>query len=372
MVVPAYEPSPRLVGLVDDLLTQGFATILVVDDGSGPAYEEVFAQVADRSGVTVLRHPANRGKGASLRTAMATVLEAGHAGDHVVGAVTVDADGQHLPADVRRVADALIDRGHEPRVAVLGERDFDLPDIPARSRFGNKVTTGIVRAIFGRRLPDTQTGLRAVTTDLLPELLEVPGDRFDHEMRALMHLLSSRATILSVPISTVYEGGVNDTSHFRPLRDSAIIYGAILKQVGLFALSSGAGFLVDIGVFVLVMDLAFGGTPTLMAVGVSTLVARVVSALANYAINHALVFASRERVHRAVGRYAALATGILGASWLLTTGLSHLLGHHVVWAKMLVDSGLFAVSYLVQKHWVFPERAGAGSAGPARVSADSG
>ena len=61
-------------------------------------------------------------------------------------------------------------------------------------------------------------------------------------------------------------------------------------------------------------------------------------------------------MHRALGRYAVLAAGILGASWLLTSGLSHLIGQHVVWAKIVVDSGLFAVSFLAQKHWVFASR----------------
>lgn len=354
VVIPAYEPSDQLPRLVDDLASAGLTSVLVVDDGSGPGYDPVFAAVSERPGVRVLRHGTNRGKGVALRTALSSILD-----DHpgVVGVVTADADGQHLPADIRRVADELVERaGRAARVCVLGQRDFDLPDIPLRSRLGNKVTTGVIRALFGRRLPDTQTGLRGMSTDLLPELLDVPGDRFDHEMRALMHLLGSRARISAVPIETVYEDGANATSHFRPLRDSAIIYAAVLRQIGLFVLSSGSGFLVDIGVFVVVMDTVFDGNPTLRAVGVATLVARVVSALTNYAVNHLVVFASRERVHRALGRYAVLAAGILGASWLLTSGLSHLLGQHVVWAKIVVDSGLFAVSFLAQKHWVFASR----------------
>lgn len=348
VVIPAYEPSHHLPEVVAAVVARGLTEVLVVDDGSGEGYAEVFAEAAG-AGARVLRHEVNRGKGAALRTALAHVLE--HAPGS--GVVTADADGQHLPDDIVRVAEELEGRAGQPRVCVLGERDFDLPSIPLRSRVGNKITTGIVGALFGRRLPDTQTGLRGLSADLVPELLEVPGDRFDHEMRALMHLLASRAEIVAVPVETVYEGGENLTSHFRPLRDSAIIYGAILRQLGGFVLTSLLGFAVDIGVFVLVMDLAFGGHPTLRAVGVATVVARLVSALVNYAANHLVVFRSRARVHVAVGRYAALACGLLLASWLLTTGLSHLLAHHVVWAKLVVDSCLFVVSYLVQRRWVF-------------------
>lgn len=351
VVIPAYEPSDDLLRLVDDLASAGLTSLLVVDDGSGPDYAPLFTAVAGRPAVTLLKHDVNRGKGAALRTALTAVVERDHA---VVGVVTADADGQHLPADIRRVAEALVSRaGLTPRVCVLGQRDFDLPDIPLRSRLGNKATTAIVRALFGRRLPDTQTGLRGSSADLLPELLEVPGDGFDYEMRALMHLLTSRAAILEVPIETVYACGANTTTHFRPLRDSALIYAAILRQLVAFVLSSGLGFLVDIVVFVLVIDLVYGGHPTLRAVGVATVTARVISALTNYAANHLIVFRSGTQVHRSLPRYAALAVSLLLASWLLTTGLSHVMDGHVVWAKLIVDSALFFVSYLVQRHWVF-------------------
>lgn len=352
VLIPSYEPSHHLPDVVAGVVAEGLARVLVVDDGSGRDYAEVFAAAA-RAGAEVLSHEVNRGKGAALRTGLAHVLE--HAPD-VVGVVTADADGQHTPRDIRAVADELLAAGGASRLCVLGVRDFGLPSIPLRSRVGNRITSGVVRLLFGRHLPDTQTGLRGLSADLLPELLEVSGDRFDHEMRALMHLLASRATIVTVPIETVYEGGENLTSHFRPLRDSAIIYGAILRQLGAFVLTSLLGFAVDIAVFVLVMDLVFDGHPTIRAVGVATVVARVVSALTNYAANHLVVFRSTARVHVAMGRYAALAVTLLLASWLLTTGLSHLLGHHVVWAKLIVDSCLFLASYLVQRRWVFLHR----------------
>ena len=349
VAIPAYEPSAGLLDVVTGMISAGLTRVLVIDDGSGPASAEVFTQVK-QAGATVLHHEVNRGKGMALRTAMTHVLE--HAPD-VVGVVTADADGQHTITDIEAVAMALLAASDRPRVCVLGERNFDLPDIPLRSRFGNKVTTGILRLLAGRKLRDTQTGLRGLSRDILPELLEVRGDRFDYEMRALMHLLASRADLVSVPIETVYEDGRNATSHFRPVRDSAIIYASILRQAAVFVLTSVLGFLVDIGVFVLLIDALFDGHPTVRAVGICTVVARVVSALVNYVDNHLLVFRTGARVHHSVVRYAVLAVGLVTASWLLTTALAQVLAHHVVWAKLIVDSALFLVSYLVQRHWVF-------------------
>lgn len=349
VLIPAFEPAHHLPEIVGDLVDAGLTQVVVVDDGSGPSFAQVFRAAGDR-GAVVLRHPENQGKGAALRTALTHVLDH-HPG--VPGVVTADADGQHSATDVARVAREL--RGHDQgaRVCVLGERDFDLPNIPWRSRVGNKVTTALLRLLYRRHLPDTQTGLRGLSLPLLPELIDVPGDRFDHEMRALTHLLSTRADIVRVPIDTVYEEGVNATSHFRPVRDSAIIYGAMLRQLLGFVVTSGLGFVVDVAVFVLVMDLVFDGRPTLQTVGISTVAARCVSAAVNYAANRLLVFGSRSRVTVSVGRYATLACGLIATSWLLTSALSWLLGDHVVWAKIVVDCCLFAVSYLVQRHWVF-------------------
>lgn len=364
VVIPAYEPAPVLVDLVRRLLEAGLTSVVVVDDGSPAEHDPTFRAVAGFRGVTLVRHQHNMGKGQALRTGLAEVLRCSPDG---AGAVTADADGQHTVDDILSVAESLTEAAAgDPRVLVLGERDFDLPHIPWRSRLGNKVTTTVVRGLSGRRLPDTQTGLRGVSRALLSEMLEVPGDRFDYEMRALMHLVTSDAHLVHVPITTVYEDGENATTHFRPVRDSVIIYAAILRQLGRFLLTSGSGFLVDIAVFAAIMHLVFGGEARAGAVGVAAITARVCSALVNYGLNRTLVFADDSQVHRSLGRYATLAVGIVSASWLLTVTLTPVLGRHVVAVKIAVDLGLFVLSYLAQRRWVFagPAQRGDGSRTP--------
>ena len=98
-VVPAYNPGEALLRLVDAL--RGRLSLLVVDDGSEDA--SVFERLPEGEGVTVLAHAANRGKGAALKTAFRHVVDRPDA----AGVVTVDADGQHLPADALKVAACL-------------------------------------------------------------------------------------------------------------------------------------------------------------------------------------------------------------------------------------------------------------------------
>ena len=96
VVIPAYEPDDRLQGYVQALYGAGFAEIVVVDDGSGPAYGPVFDAVRAVAGCVVLSYGENRGKGAALKTGFRYLLEqARRAGRPAPGAVTADCDGQH-------------------------------------------------------------------------------------------------------------------------------------------------------------------------------------------------------------------------------------------------------------------------------------
>src|ERR1039457_904582 len=89
VLIPAYRPSPGLVDLVSDLSARGMRAILLVDDGSGPEFREIFDQAAQISGVQVLRHAVNLGKGAALKTGINRAL---CAFPDLTGIVTADAD----------------------------------------------------------------------------------------------------------------------------------------------------------------------------------------------------------------------------------------------------------------------------------------
>jgi glycosyltransferase involved in cell wall biosynthesis len=210
IVIPAYEPDESLVVLLERLLS-GFKRIIVVDDGSKTA-DTTFARVAEMRGVTLLRHDVNRGKGAALKTAFAKVLADF---PDAPGVVTVDADGQHLPEDVVKVAEAT---KSNPGRYTLGVRAFS-GNVPLRSRFGNAWSRYFFFLLTGVMVYDTQTGLRGMPRDLLPELVAMPGDRYEYEMRMLVAAARKKLKPVQVQIQTVYLNE-NKTSHFNPIRDS--------------------------------------------------------------------------------------------------------------------------------------------------------
>ncbi|MGB7963602.1 MAG: bifunctional glycosyltransferase family 2/GtrA family protein [Propionicimonas sp.] len=331
VLIPSFEPDERLLSLVSDLVLVEGLQVLVVDDGSGPAFAHYFV-AADLAGAEVLTHEVNRGKGVALRTGFSHVRRH-HPGEPVVCA---DSDGQHSLYDILRVGAAL-DASND---LVLGARRFT-GRVPLRSRFGNQVTSAVFGVVSGTRLTDTQTGLRAYPHRLLGWLLGVPGDRFEYELNLLLRASRARLRIREVEIATIYLQG-NSSSHFRPLRDSLRIYGPLLA----FGASSLAGFAVDAAVL-LVLHFLTGN------LAASVVIARLVSATVNFTLNHRLVFADRSRpLWPAARRYGLLAAGILAANLALMELLTPLLGSVVV-AKILTEVVLFLASYGIQRHLVF-------------------
>lgn len=348
VLIPAYEPGEPLVGFVRSIVAAGVArAVVVVDDGSGHDYTDVFARVADLGSPAVpcevIGHPANRGKGHALRVGVDHVLRH-HPGEVVVCA---DCDGQHAVDDLVAVAAAVDPTG---RTIVLGARAF-AGDVPLRSRFGNGVTRRVFRWSTGVTLQDTQTGLRGYPPGLLPWLLRIRGDRFEYELDVLLAARDAGVRLVEVPISTRYLDG-NASSHFRPIRDSIRVYVPFLR----FGASSLVAFGLDATLF-------FGLMAATGSLALSVVAARVVSASANYALNRSVVFEhGRARSVRASAwRYASLAAAIMGANYALLRLLHDELGIWLVPAKLLTELTLFLASYRVQRRWVFaPTGSGAG------------
>lgn len=219
VLIPAYEPDRRLADLVSRL-AEDFRRIVIVNDGSTHGLE-IFAALEPKV-EKVLVHPVNRGKGAALKTGFAYLLETAGA-DEPPDVITVDADGQHTPADIAKVAAGLRRRR---RGLVLGVRGFS-GKVPLRSRFGNGWTRGLFHLLTGLRIRDTQTGLRGIPGGLLRRLAAIPGERYDYELLMLVDARDHAEAPLQIPIETVYFDG-NATSHFRPLADSIRNHRALI------------------------------------------------------------------------------------------------------------------------------------------------
>ena len=330
VLIPAYQPDHRLLELVRELRSDDIETV-VVNDGSTVGLE-IFPEL-ERLGAVVLHHQANRGMGGALKTGFAYMSE--HGFDGVVAA---DADGQHTPEDIRRVAEALTQHSGE---LVLGARDVS--QMPRRSKMGNSITRLMFNLLYGIMLQDTQTGLRGMlfTKDSIPGLLRLPSDRYDYQMEVLVE--SGRLFpkgIVEVPIQTIYIDN-NRSSHFRVLQDSIKIYSILLCHLPRFMASSLLAFAVDYGLFNLLYYLVLRRSVP------ATVLARLVSCTVNYTVNKRIVFRGSGRTYN-VWNYIKLAAGILIANSLLIYLLVDRMGLPAFIMKILVECLLYLVSFAVQ------------------------
>lgn len=347
LVVPALKPDRRLVDLLTRLRDTGVGEIILVNDGSESGYDDVFDAARDLLGCRVITHPENLGKGRALKSAFRFCLESL---PEISDVVTCDADGQHSVEDVIALAHRLVAlREADTRAVVWGSRDFDRAGIPWKSRLGNRSMTTLVRVVVGHRIDDTQTGLRGFPRELLSRLIDVEGDRFDYEMNVLLMLLDHGIEIVELPISTIYLDAENSQSHFRPVRDSLHIMVRPIR----FSISSLAGAAIDLALYALLVNVVFGSRPGGSQIVACAIAARTVSSLVNFTLNRDWVFGRHSSWVVALARYYALVAGILIVSATGTVLLAKLFGGHSVWAKMVVDTVLFIVSYEIQRGWVF-------------------
>ncbi len=334
VIIPALRPSRSLAELVARLAGMRFEHIVIVDDGSGAAYREVFSACAEFPGVDLLRHSENLGKGAALKTGIRHVLSEY---PDLEGVVTADADGQHAPEDIARVAARLAEL---PCHLVLGSRQFGR-QVPWRSRIGNLMTRRLVRLLVGHNLKDTQTGLRAIPRSLLPRLLEIGSSGYDFELDMLIAARHNGCAIEEVDIRTVYEPG-NPTSHFNPLLDSMRVWFVLLRFV-LLSLTTAA---LDNLIFLV----AFSATGSIVQ---SQVIGRAGAVLFNYNAARRAVFLSRERHRTQMPRYILLVIASGLASYALIVLLRSWFAWPVPAAKMAAESVLFIANFAVQREFVF-------------------
>lgn len=341
VIVPSLNPDEKLCKLTLALKVAGFTNIILVDDGSDKLTHKYFDESVKISNCILLRHKVNMGKGRALKTAFKHILDNNK---NLVGAVTVDADGQHSVEDTVSCAKALLNNNN---CLVMGCRNFLTKDIPARSRIGNVLTCKTIKLLCGISLSDTQTGLRGIPVSYMQDFIEIKGERFEYEMNMLIYAKQNNIPFFEVPIKTIYIEE-NKTSHFNPLKDSFLIYAVFLK----FVFSSMTSALVDILVFSLFINIFENISPQFY-IYISTILARVISSTVNFIINKKTVFGDKSRDKHTILRYYLLCVVQLSISAILVHAIFSILKINETIIKLIVDTILFFISFNIQREWVF-------------------
>lgn len=215
VVIPAFNEAEIIGPVVTAVAASGpWREILVVDDGST---DETGSRAA-AAGARVVRHPYNKGNGASVKTAIRAA-----SGDWIV---IVDGDGQHLPEDVARI------------VGPLGEYDLVVgarapgAQASAGRRLGNALLNRLASYLTERDIPDLTSGLRGARRDHLLEFLHMLPNGFSTPTTTTLAFMRAGYNVLFEPVDVQPRTG---TSKIRLARDGARFFLILIKVITIFS-----------------------------------------------------------------------------------------------------------------------------------------
>jgi glycosyltransferase involved in cell wall biosynthesis len=214
IVIPAVDAADTIAALVRGAKAHGLA-IVVIDDGS----RDRTSALASGEGALVISHLRNQGKGRALRTGFEHALRARYE-----GVITMDADGQHDPADIPALIHAA---EHQHAALVVGNRLADGAAMPPARRTTNRLMSKILSRLMGQTVPDSQCGFRFIRREVL-ETVPLHSRLYELETELLLGASRRKWKIVSVPIRTIYD---KHRSRIRPVRDTLRFLGVVLRSM---------------------------------------------------------------------------------------------------------------------------------------------
>jgi glycosyltransferase involved in cell wall biosynthesis len=210
VIIPAWNEAERIGPIIEK--AKQFLPVLVVDDGS---HDETIS-VSKRAGANVVAHESNRGKGVALMSGFEYAFQ-----NKYLAAITLDADGQHDPAEIPNFVRAYKDDLGD---LIIGRRNFrQMPFIRA---FSNSFGSWLLTRILAAPILDNQSGYRLYTKKLV-DALDPSAEGFEFEVEVIFQAVVKGLRIGWIPIRTIY--GIDKVSYFHPWHDSIKFLSTVWK-----------------------------------------------------------------------------------------------------------------------------------------------
>jgi glycosyltransferase involved in cell wall biosynthesis len=202
VVIPALNEAQTIANVVSgvprDMPEIDQVAVIVVDDGS----TDDTAVLARQAGAEVISFETNRGNGAAVAAGLEGALRGG--ADLIV---TIDADGQFNPDDIRLLLRPLLDgRCQFVTCSRFADKEH-IPHMPAVKLWGNSAVTALTNFIGKTKLTDASCGFRAYTRDAALQMNVF--SEFDYAQEGLISLAARGVRIgeISLPVRGVREFG---------------------------------------------------------------------------------------------------------------------------------------------------------------------
>ncbi|QIR75773.1 glycosyltransferase family 2 protein [Sulfurospirillum diekertiae] len=209
VVIPTYNNPLTIEKVAQDVLTHGYA-LIIVDDGSEINVADIIPKPHEK--LTIIRHLANQGKGAAIMTGAHEAQKRGF--DFFI---SLDGDGQHLASQIEKICDACDGKDQ----IIIGARNFEINDVPNGSKFGRWFSNFWACWDTEQSITDSLSGFRLYPTSILDLIIQTK--RFDWEMEVLVKHAWKGRLIKEVSIECYYPTPEERVSHFKKFWDTAAI-----------------------------------------------------------------------------------------------------------------------------------------------------
>ncbi|MDD2891091.1 MAG: glycosyltransferase family 2 protein [bacterium] len=203
-LLPAYNEEKNISNVIQNLPAHK-KDIIVIDDGS----KDNTSSIVEKTGVVLIKHKQNMGKGAAHQNGFNYAIKHGY--DYII---TLDSDGQHKPQESKRFIRQL-EKNNRPDI-IIGTRAYSLKNMPVLRFFTNFTTSFIVSLLAHNRIKDSQSGYRAISTEVLKKV-KLTTFNYQTESEILINLGRMGYKIGAVPITIIY--GVSE-SKINPIIDA--------------------------------------------------------------------------------------------------------------------------------------------------------
>lgn len=192
LVIPAYNEATVIQKVLREIQAEGYENLIVVDDGS---QDDTSKQAQEISGIRVLRHKINRGKGAATKTGIEAAKQLGA---EII--VTLDGDGQHDPKDIAKLVHPLLEKKCD---ITLGTRLKNPAGMPWYKRAQNYIANALTWYLFGLWVTDSQSGFRAYSRQAA-ETINTRGDRYEYDSEVIREIYLHKLKFKEIPIKVRY------------------------------------------------------------------------------------------------------------------------------------------------------------------------
>ena len=351
VVIAAEDPDVKTEEYIKSLIENKIEDIIIVDKGCAGKAKKILERLKSLPVVTIIESRKSA-RDSALKAAFKFLSENRPETD---AAVCCAEDGRYSFAAIKECVRTFAEN---PKSVILGKRAVSDEKLSLKTKIGSSISGFLYRFALGIKLKDTGCSLRLIPSEYFGFFASLEGSEAGYETRMLSGIVNEKIpyeeALVEAPVkSPSLERG------FRSLKKTIAVYSIVLAYFIKFALSSVSSYLLDLGLYALVLYFVQGKLSVGAQVLVCTAVSRVISSLFNYTLNRKTVFKSTDNLAATTLRYYILAVLKLAASYALIylfTDLLGITGFAQLIIKAVVDLVLFVFSFQFQRVWVFKNK----------------